>query len=1245
MDFFYPPELPITSHRAALIETLKNNRVTIVAGETGSGKTTQLPKICLEAFPELKGMIGCTQPRRVAALSLSNRLQEELGDQGSIVGCKIRFFDRTDEQTKIKFMTDGILLAESRNDPQLKKYSIIIIDEAHERSLNIDFLIGYIKQLLTIRKDLRVVLTSATIDTALFSDHFDKAPVIHIEGKTYPVEIKYTPPSDEESSFVDQCIEVADYIVHHYPAGDILIFLPTERDILSCCKVLEGRINHCLTIPLYGRLQHTEQQAIFKSHHRTKIVVATNVAETSITVPGIKYVIDSGRARISKYHPKSRIYKLPIDFISKASSNQRAGRCGRVAPGICFRLYSEQDFNKREEFSTPEIKRSNLASVILQMIYLKLGDPYQFPFLEPPAHGTIKEGYRTLRELGGITGANQLTSTGQLMATLPIDPVIARIVIEANNNNCLREILIISSGLAIQDPRITPADKKEHYIQAHQAFFHPQSEFLVLLNIWQAVHPDQKRLSISRLRKFCKSHFLSFQRMREWLDLHDQLKSILKRKIEINLNSQSADYDTIHKTILTGMFSQCAKRIKKNLYQGSGNREIMIFPGSSQYNRAGDWILSGSFLETSRLFALSVASIEPSWIETVAKDYCTYSWQNPRWHKKNGCVMADESVHLYGLQIIAKRVVNYPRAAKKNITKARPIFIRSGLVEAQTKKQYNFLTHNLSLIEQWRGAEEKLRKRNIVVDEETIYSFYDQRLPDQVCDIKSLNRYLKKHSDNDLFLTEEDVLLRTPDDHELIDFPSTLDTPTAPIRLEYHFEPGSDRDGVTAFIPVHIIQHLSGEIFDWLVPGLLEEKTTFLLKSLPKTQRKKLIPISNTVARVLDQLVNYQGNYYQKLSSAVALLFNVSINRSQWSIRDLPTHLKMRYCLTDHSSEIIMCTRTFSDLRRAPQERVSTDHLKPSTADQQLLDSLKDAIFNRWEFDHLPQVIPLYSAANQVGGKLFFSIVPQSNKQGVSVHYCKSLEAASHNNEKGILYLTKLHNLGVYKQFKKETKLALSGPSGQWLLDRFGPHAQLTDTLFYLLVKEMTVQELRNITSQEQFSATLKDIKERGFYKTAQHTIELLCSVLIKRTEVEQSIIKLSAQSPTKGQKNSDIYTRMDQELTLIFPESFPISLSKDYLNDLLRYLKSLVIRLNRAHANPLKDQKKHDSIDHHLQQLDSLVKMNHLSAECAQYAQNYQQMIQEMKISLFSPEIKTRIPVSEKKLAQYWLEIKANCY
>ena len=1248
MSFLYPPSLPITDSLDQIAALISAHQVVVIAGETGSGKTTQLPKLCLELFHDDGGLIGCTQPRRIAATSVARRVAEELGEYGDLVGSKIRFQDRTSAHTRIKFMTDGVLLAETRSDPLLDRYRVIIVDEAHERNLNIDFLLGYLHTLLNRRDDLKLIITSATIDTEAFARHFGNAPVHEIEGRAFPVEIEYQPMADQDgdASYLDSCADAVADICANRPPGDILVFLPTENDIRSCCETLRGKIPSHLTLPLFGRLQLRDQQRIFQVHGRPKIVVATNVAETSITVPGIRYVVDTGLARIGEYHARSRTMRLPVAKISQAACNQRSGRSGRLGPGVCIRLFDEDDFNSRDPFSTPEIRRSNLAEVILQMISLDLGDPYDFPFLDPPARAAINEGYRTLDELGAITDSKTLTSYGRIMAGLPIDPVISRIIIEANRLDCLTEILVIAAALAIQDPRIRPAEKEAAADAAHRRFAEARSDFLVLLSIWKRYHEQHGGFSWGALRTFCTAHFLSFQRMKEWLDLHAQLNQLISRKKQFTFNDEPASYESIHRALLSGLFRQCGRRKKGNLYLGLGSRELMIFPGSLQYNRGGDWIFGGSIIETSQLFILLAATIEPEWLEKSAGKYCSYAWSNVRYQKKSGRVMADETVTLHGLVLITGRQVDYPRRDPRNIAKAREIFIASGLVDNQLQGRFAFYDHNRALIGTWQQSEHKLRRKDIVIDERTLFDFYDRRLPDQVCDRPSLIRSIRKRGDRDLFMAEQDILLRMPDQKDLLDFPSHLPHTDRQVALHYSFEPGTEHDGVTATIPERLLEHIDQDLFDWLVPGLIVEKTTVLLKGLPKRLRKQIIPISNSVALILDSLEMYRGNYYEKLASAIFNRYKVTVRGGDWPT-DLPTHLMLHFRIVDESGALLAQGNDLSALvdrfHESPQQGGEPAVRKK---DRELIESLKHRIFTDWDFDGYPDRIGSYLPDNQIGGYLYATLSPCPAKKGVQLRYLSSREDARSAGIPGLCYLIRLRFRAAFKQLEKHCRITFSGPSTIWLSAFLGSTADCCESIMTFVTRSLIGGRIdRPLITKAHYDSLVEKMQRVDVYRSGMAIIEQILETLRQRHGVIESINRFEQLSRSGGAADNELYEDLKEQCDIILPADFLDRFSPQDLTACSRYFKSLAIRCERAYSNPAKDRDKRMRLIGLESRLDDLLCKNpRLSREGADRLEQYRQMLAELRISLFSPELKTIMPVSEKRLSRLWKEISNGC-
>lgn len=1246
MDFFYPQELPISGYISDISHLLKKHQVIVVAGDTGSGKTTQLPKICLETFPALQGIIGCTQPRRVAATSVCDQVSRELLHHGTVVGSKIRFRDQTSKATRIKFMTDGILLAETRHDPLLRQYGVIIIDEAHERSLNIDFLIGYVRQLIEKRQDLKVVITSATIDTTLFSKHFDNAPVVQIEGRTYPVDTIYAPiENEEETGFLDHCIDVVDDICSNFPPGDILVFLPTEKDIKNCCEILQGRLKEHVILPMFGRLQSSDQQQIFRQFPKNKIVVATNVAETSVTVPGITYVVDSGLARISSYSPRSRTTSLPVTRVSQASCNQRKGRCGRVGPGTCFRLYSEDDYLDRPPYTVPEIRRSNLADVILQMVSLNLGSPVDFPFLEPPAATAIKEGYRILEELGAISPAQKLTKYGKIMAQLPIDPVVSRIIIEASARNCLDDIVIIASALAIQDPRTRPSDKEKEADNAHKSFSHPHSDFFALLNIWNTLHHDAPSFSWSRLKKFCKDYYLSFQRMREWLDLHEQLLRILGQKGDFSFNGTKSSYDDIHKSLLSGFFRQCARRKKGALYQTGGNREIMVFPGSHQFLKSGDWILAGFLMETNRLYAMTVATIEPEWVEKAAGRYCSYSWTDVRWQKKTGNAVADETVSLDGLPLITGRTVNYGRRDRKNRREARILFIQKGLVEGQISRGFGFLEKNQELIERWQQAEHRLRKKNVIIDDASLYDYYNRRLPPEIYDRFTLIKFLKKNGEEHLIMTRDDILLRMPDQNELADFPTTLSYFDHTLRMSYCFEPGSGKDGVTVHVPALMLGALKPDYFEWLVPGLLKEKTVFLLKGLPKRVRKHLIPINQTADAILDSLINYRGDFYRQLCATIFKMFKLSVHRNDWP-SELPDHLTMRFSIEDADGREIASGRDLAELTNGAE---SVPHATTLTqvghGNHEIVKALEDKVFFDCDFDAVPESLPLCTDDRKVVGYLFSAVKSVPERQGVEIVFVQSREEAAAINTQGIHYLLRIAFRDQFKLLKKQCKTSFSGPSAKFLIEHYKSSGPLVDSLIRAICRQIFIEHIPLIPTRDEFQTLINDARNNNVFSTSKRFADEVLAMLRLRKQVADSIIKYERLSNQSGCANPALFEQLRSKLDTTLPVTFLETFTEMDFNETPRYLKSLLLRTERAYSNPHKDEQKSTPLRKHERNIEMIRnKKAPLSDECRQLFRDYCFMVAELHVALFSPEIKTRVAVSEKKISRLWKQISSTC-
>ncbi|AJC57461.1 ATP-dependent RNA helicase HrpA [Streptomyces sp. 769] len=911
----YPEELPVSQKRDDILAAIRDHQVVIVAGETGSGKTTQIPKICLELGRGVQGLIGHTQPRRIAARTVAERVAEELKTPlGEAVGWKVRFTDQVGDDTLVKLMTDGILLAEIQTDRELRQYDTIIIDEAHERSLNIDFILGYLAQLLPRRPDLKIVITSATIDPERFSRHFGDAPIVEVSGRTYPVEVRYRPLLEEggQDPDRDQITAICDAVdeLQAEGPGDVLVFLSGEREIRDTADALNKKnLPATEVLPLYARLSHAEQHRVFQRHTGRRIVLATNVAETSLTVPGIKYVIDPGMARISRYSFRTKVQRLPIEPVSQASANQRKGRCGRTSDGICIRLYSEDDFLTRPEFTDAEILRTNLASVILQMTAAGLGDIEKFPFIDAPDRRNIKDGVDLLRELGALDTAQQdtrkrLTPLGRKLSQLPVDPRLARMVLEAERNGCVREVMVIAAALSIQDPRERPSDKQQQADQQHARFKDEASDFLAFLNLWGYVREQQKALSSSAFRRMCRSEFLNYLRIREWQDIYSQLRTVAK-SMGVHLNETDAAPEHIHTSLLSGLLSHIGLKDTdaKNEYLGARSAKFAVFPGSALFKKPPRWVMSAELVETSRLWARVNARIEPEWIEPLAQHLVKRNYSEPHWEQKMAAVMAYERVTLYGVPIVAQRKVNYGRIDPEV---SRDLFIRNALVEGDWRTHHQFFHDNRKLLGEVEELEHRARRRDILVDDETLFDFYDQRIPADVVSGAHFDSWWKKQhrEDPDLLNFEHSMLIN--ESAEAVtkdDYPDSWRQGKLKFKVTYQFEPGADADGVTVHIPLQVLNQVASEGFDWQIPGLREQLVTELIRSLPKPIRRNYVPAPNFAARFLDTTVPLQGALTTSLAAGLQRMVGVPVEAADFDLAKVPDHLKITFRVYDAASQ------------------------------------------------------------------------------------------------------------------------------------------------------------------------------------------------------------------------------------------------------------------------------------------------------------------------------------------------------
>ena len=1304
-----PDELPISAHGPEIIAAIAASPVVIIAGEPGSGKTTQLPKLCLQAGRGRAGRIGCTQPRRIAAVAMAARLAEELGPAGPrLVGHRVRFSDRTSRDTLIKFMTDGILLAELQGDRELAAYDTIIVDEAHERSLNIDFLLGILKDLLARRPELKVIITSATIDTAKFSRHFNEAPVIEVSGRAYPVEIRYRAPEDaagDEESPVEQMVAAVGEIIAESPGGDILAFLPTERDIREAVELLtagggtgrshRNRSGPLTVLPLYGRLSPAEQSRVFRPVKGRKVVVATNVAETSITVPGIRYVVDSGLARIAAYNPRARTWKLPVVPVSRASCDQRAGRCGRVGPGICVRLYAEEDYLNRPLYTPPEIVRSNLAEVILRMAALNLGEPAAFPFVDPPSGRAIRDGYQLLGELGAIEeepgGGRHLTRRGRLMSRLPLDPCISRMIIEATENNALREVCVIAAALSIQDPRIRPTDKEKEADQAHARFAEPGSDFLFYLNLWQTARQVQAETSAGRLRKFCASHYISWLRLREWQDIHEQLLRVLTGERGFTFNETPARPEAIHRSLLSGLLRNIALKKEKNIYQGGGGRQVAIFPGSTLVKQPPAWIMAAELVETSRLYARSVAAIEPEWVEPLAGSLMRYSYSDPHWEKRRGQVVVTQRGSLFGLPVVVGRKVSL---ARQNPEEARRIFMQSALVEGEIRGDYDFLRHNRKLLQKLREQEERSRRRDLLVDESAIGEFYEKRLPATVCDQAGLNRLLKKRrGDEFLRLSEADLLRREPDRDLPAKFPSLLHWRDTALVLSYRFQPGAEDDGLTVQVPLNLVAHLRPEPFEWLVPGMLEEKIFFLLKNLPKNLRRPLVPIPQTAAELTGALLAEHGNWpeeslYRALSREIYQSYGLRVEGSAWPLAELPEHLRCRFSLLDQRGRELAAGRKLAELARAGQGEVAAP---PAAALKELRRRYERPIPGPAALPELPERLPLTDGEGRLQAYLFpgLQLVGEEEEVGPA----NGGREAGSSRVRLKLYQTAAEGLAATRrglrhfygeEFTRQLKMLRKDCRlirRQWLLyEGLAPPeamAELEERFFSFILDEILgLSAIQRLPTAAEYAARVAELRESGIYAAGRRLFEQIHELLAQRREVLDTLLRLGGgglspaeTTPGKGRPAvkglaaglaaatgagiakggkagkavlpPGLAERLRERLGQLVAADFPTGLRAANLPHLIRYLKALQIRVERAYAVPARDAAKDEQLEPFRRRLAGFVDPAALSLAKRELLAEYRQMLAEYEVSLFAQEVGTAFPVSVKRLEEKWREIE----
>jgi ATP-dependent helicase HrpA len=1238
----YAEQLPIFTAKDTIVQAIREVQVVIISGETGSGKSTQIPKMCLEAGQGVAGKIGCTQPRRIAATSIAHRIAEELGEQiGRSVGYKIRFTDRSSPNAYIKVMTDGMLLAETQRDPFLSEYDTIIVDEAHERSLNIDLLLGLLKTLLPRRKELKVIVTSATMDTAKFTAAFEGAPVIEVKGRLYPVEVEYLPvePKLEEAgefTYVDMAVQAVERLRRDRIPGDTLIFMPTEQDIRETCALLEARkLPQTTVLPLFARLTKQQQQRVFGSFTGTKIVVATNVAETSLTIPDIRYVVDTGLARIPRYLPRSRTTSMAIGLISKSSAEQRKGRCGRVQAGVCIRLYSEDGYESRPEFTSPEILRSNLAEVILKMLSLRVSNVASFPFLDAPRPKSVKDGLDLLLELGAIEKQAKtfaLTARGKIMARMPLDPQISRMILEAVREGCVEEVAVIASALSLQDPRERPLDKAAQADQMHAPFKDPDSDFITLLNIWNRYHRSLDAFKTqSKMRKYCRENFLSFNRMRDWRDIHEQITSIVKGHPaeppynEGNRRSRAPEsrYAKIHRSILSGYLFNIATKKDKNIYQAAKGREVMLFPGSTLFNRGCAWIVAAEMVKTSRLFARTVAKIEPAWLESLGGSLCRSSYAEPHWVKSRGEVRAYEQVTLHGLVIVLRRLISYGPIDPEE---SHRIFVEQALVEGRVKDSFSFLHHNQKLIERIVGLEAKLRRKDLLVSRETMASFYLKRLPG-VVDIQTLKKRIDEQGgDAFLKITEEELLLSRPDETALADYPGHLTIAGRDFGLSYTYAPGGEEDGITIHVPATLASRFPTDRLDWVVPGLLDEKITALIKGLPKRYRRQLVPVSRTAATLARDLVPTSEPLVTALARLIYQQLAVDIPASEWRTSKIPDHLKMRVAITDHHGRILRAGRDMTILRR-PLNTVS--------AEQEGLQAWQDARtkwemtgMTAWTFEALPEQI-------HVGVHLVAHPGLEPADGSINIRLFSSADRALETHQRGVAKLFGLHLAKDLKFVRRALKLPTNMANQA---SYFGGLQVLEKALYDNLIKRLFYLDIR---TPEAFYARAAEI-EPNLISNGKDLMERV-ELILRSLHLARSLIRRTEETNRSNKAVVALCIALRQDLESLVPPHFLELYSLDRLGHLPRYLKSMGVRVERGANDIEKDHRKAADVAVFEAAHGEMTKTlsPHSSADKLKALDEYRWMIEEYKVSVFAQDLKTPFPISSKRLRKRAGEIE----
>ncbi|HKT73262.1 MAG TPA: ATP-dependent RNA helicase HrpA [Steroidobacteraceae bacterium] len=1239
----YDPALPITQQRAEIVAAIQSHPVVVVCGATGSGKSTQLPKLCLEAGRAGTGLIGHTQPRRIAARSLAARLAQELGTSvGDAVGYQVRFTDRTGPQSCIKLMTDGILLKELEGDRLLRRYDTLILDEAHERSLNIDLLLGVLQQILPKRPDLRLIVTSATIDPGRFAAFFGGAPIIEVSGRSYPVELRYRPLADEEGSSELSLPEgvvdaVRELDTDPSRPADTLVFLPGEKHIREVAEELErAELQHTEVLPLFARLSTRDQERIFEGHSSRRIILATNVAETSLTVPGIRFVIDSGLARISRYSVRGKVQRLPIERISKASADQRRGRCGREAQGICIRLYSEEDFNQRDDFTTPEVQRTNLASVILRMATLGLGDPESFPFLDRPDTRLVNDGVRLLQELRAMDDERRVTTLGMQIAGLPVDPRLGRMLLAASHLGCVTEMVVIAAFLEAQDPRERPSDAQQQAAQKHAQFTDARSDFVSVLNLWRAFHQQAQAISRNQLRKWCRENYISFLRMREWQDLHAQLAQNV-RELKLRFNREPAGYTPLHQAILTGFLGSVGCLDDRREYAGPRGIRFVIAPGTPLAARPPRWVVAGSLVETTRLYARMVAAVDPGWIEGAGAHLLKRTYSEPQWIPSRGFVAAYETVSIYGLTLVARRRVNYGTIAARE---AREIFIREALVAGDTPdpsiERAEFLEANRRLIGEVESVEARIRRRDMLVDETALVAFYAARLPERVSSVAAFEHWRARAERSQpglLHMARSDVEQRPPPPLLANDFPDTLSVGTNQLPLHYRFEPAEADDGVTVTVPESLVGMLSAQELSWLVPGWLLEKITEVLRALPKAQRKQLVPVPDRARLALAQLgregMRSEGEprptasgrgFYEWLASWISTQIGEQVSAAALAALVLPPHLQLNIRVVDAENRVLAEGRDLAALKRKLGPRPAAIAWEPQTPVGQTVASTA-SLHSQWDFGSLPET----SVVERNGLRLTIYPAIVDRGSGVGLVEAHSVIEANALTRGGLVRLALLQ---LPQQAKLLTRRFADDRELILLSRGIEPRHPLSDTLVRRAFREGLFPDTVPVPRSAEAFAAAVDRGRAELMRVGDELGETVIQILRALRPVRAGLVKLSASPGVLAPALADIAAQVNALLVPDFLEATPV----EWLRHFPRYLRAIERRLERLPSNVRRDSELAGKVLPFTRALQSLSADDPARSPAAE---QLRWMIEELRVSLFAQDLRTVLRVSEKRLGE----------